>query len=77
MWIPLTLRMPALVNEIDAVNYKHFRNLNVCVGYQILLSSGMDAVSSLFWLPNFGMDDVNSTNPKDASPCQWKGCCKL
>ena len=23
------------------------------------------------------MDALNSTSPKDASPCQWNGCCKL
>ena len=46
MWIPLTLGMLAIVNGMDAVNYKQFRNSNVCFGYPILLSNGMDAVSS-------------------------------
>ena len=46
MWIPLTLRMLALVNGMDAVNYKQFRTLNVYFVDQIMLSNGMDAVSS-------------------------------
>ena len=31
---------------MHAVSYKQLRNLTVCLGYQILLSSGMDAVKS-------------------------------
>ena len=38
--------MIALVNGMDAVNYKRLKNLTACVGYPILLSDGMDAVSS-------------------------------
>ena len=63
LWIPLALRMQALVNGMDAVNHKQLRNLTACSGDTILLST---------W-----MDDVNSTNRKDASHCQWNGCCKL
>ena len=38
--------MPALVNGMDAVNYKRFRNLTICFGYPALLSNRMDAVKS-------------------------------
>ena len=38
--------MLALVNGMDAVNYKQLKNLTVCFGYPILLSNGMDAVKS-------------------------------
>ena len=54
--------MLALVNGMDAANYKWPNNLTACFGYPILLSSGMDAVKS----PNLmddsscqGMDVVN------------------
>jgi len=53
--------MLALVNGMDAAS--ELKNLTACSGYTIMLST---------W-----MDDVNSTNPNDASPCQWNGCCKL
>ena len=46
MWIPLTLRMLALVNGIDAVSYKQLRNVTACCGYPILLSNWMDAVKA-------------------------------
>ena len=38
--------MLALVNGMDAVNYKRLKNLTACFGYPILLSNGMDAVKS-------------------------------
>ena len=44
--------MLALVNGVDAVNYKHFRTLNVYFVDQIMLSNGMDAVNSLLWIHN-------------------------
>ena len=55
--------MIALVNGMDAANFKGLKNLTACFGYPILLSNGMDAVKS----PNL-MDD---------SSCQWNGCCEL
>ena len=45
--------MLALVNGMDAVNYKQFRTSNVYFVDQIMLSNGMDAVSSLLWIHNF------------------------
>ena len=39
--------MLALVNGMDAVNYKKkLENLTACGGYPILLINGMDAVNS-------------------------------
>ena len=59
--------MIALVNGMDAVNYKRLKNLTACFGYPIMLSNGMDAVKSpsplwMLALVN-GMDAVNSPNP--------------
>ena len=54
--------MIALVNGMDAANYRGLKNLTVCFGYPILLSNGMDAVKA----PDL-MDD---------SSCQWNGCCE-
>ena len=45
--------MLAIVNGMDAVNYKQFRTLNVYLVDQIMLSNGMDAVNSLLWIHNF------------------------
>ena len=59
--------MLAIVDGMDAVNYKQFRNLIACFGYPILLSNGMDAVNSPnpYWMLALvnGMDDVKSPNP--------------
>jgi len=38
--------MLALVNGMDAVNYKRLTNLTGCFGYPVLLSNGMDDVKS-------------------------------
>ena len=38
--------MLALVNGMDAVSYEKLKNLIASFGYPILLSNGMDAVSS-------------------------------
>ena len=53
LWIPLTLRMLAIANGMDAVNYKQFRTLSVHFVDQIMLSNGMYAVNSLLWIHNF------------------------
>ena len=50
--------MLSLVDGMDAVSYKQRRNLTVCLGYQILMSSGMDAVNLTLVMLAFvnGMD---------------------
>ena len=50
----LTLWMLALVNGMDAVNYKRLKNSTACFGYPTLLSNGMDTVNSLTLL-----DDIS------------------
>ena len=54
--------MQALVNGMDAVNYKQFRNLTACTGDSILFSTWMDDVNStnlrMLSIAN-GMDAVN------------------
>ena len=52
--------MLALLNGMDVVSYKLFRNLTAQKGYPILLSNLMDTVNSLTLM--------------DAISCQLNGC---
>ena len=53
--------MLALVNGMDAVSYKQLWNLTACFGYPNLLSSG--------WVVSV------TTTLRDASFCEYNGCC--
>ena len=64
--------MLALVNGMDAVNYKRLEKLTACFGYPILLSNGMDPVKSLtLWMLALvnGMDAVSYKRFKNLTAC--------